>query len=252
MNPVMIVGNGISRLLYRDEICAWTGEMWACNWIFEEQMRPPAPMTFGQRLTRLTGHVDVMEKADAWKPAHNGTFEIWSGHLGVGRPGWRVFTCPPSLRKDSGTTLVAQALQEKRPEIICVGFDLGGKDVLSENGDKADKRSWVMRWRTLQKVYSLQTVRFVGHDHKPFILDQGRDPREYARKYMYRQPHIPDPAYVALYNKFSDPPLREKPQPGDLMMLCRRKNGTTAKFKKDIAKALALKGEVVIIREVQR
>jgi len=56
MKKVLLLGNGISRLLYKDYINKWKGEIWACNRAFLE---------YGDRITRIAGHDEVMEEAAA-------------------------------------------------------------------------------------------------------------------------------------------------------------------------------------------
>ena len=238
----MILGNGLSRLLYSAEIDSWPSDLWGCNRAFLE---------YGARLTRITGHVIVMEEAEVWRDKNGAAFEIWGGHLGAGKRGWNIFTCPAELRKDSGTTMVAQALHEERSQIVCVGFDLGGKDVGSPGIDRQDKKIWVWRWRTLARVYGLGSIRFVGHDHKPFILDESRSATEYARAYMRGRPHITDPGYVDLYHRFSDPPRGRDTSLADQgRVRGRRSNGTFVEYRKAVADVLVSKGELEIVEEV--
>lgn len=192
---VLILGNGISRRQpsVLAVIDSWDGELWGCNRVF---------LDYGMRLARLTGHAEVLVEAQAWKDAHGSAFEIWGGNLGAIKADWHEFACPVALRKDSGTTLVAQALEEQRPEIVCAGFDLGGFDLCSPGADKQDKSVWVDRWRTLAKVYpGLPGLRFLGHDHRPFILS-AEPRRTYSKRYLDGKPHIADREYVEVFESF--------------------------------------------------
>lgn len=187
---VLILGNGLSRKLFEQQIAQWEGELWACNYAYIESFAP--------KLTRLTGHVEVLKQALAYKAEHGLTFEVWVGNLGVrGLESCTLFTCPGEFRKDSGTTLVAQALHENY-DVQCCGFDLGGADCISPELWKQDKHSWVERWRAIGSKWGWDHVTFWGHDHKPFLQSK-LSSRAYARRYMDGTPHIPGDAYAALF-----------------------------------------------------
>jgi len=186
---VLILGNGVSRLLLVREIREWAGEIWGCNLAYQEP-------EIGPRLTRLTGHATVMEEAAEYQRAHAElTFEIWGGHAGqaVGR----VFTCPGEFRHDSGTTLVAQALHEGL-DVICAGFDLGGPDIHSPRLWEQRKSTWVKRWRQILEHYGWDHVTFWGYDHMPY-LKSGSSTVRYCNKYAAGIPHIPGDEYRQLF-----------------------------------------------------
>lgn len=191
LKGVVIVGNGISRLLYDEFIRSWPGEVWGCNRAYKE---------FSDKLTRLTGHTDIMLEAAAWKKKNGAQFEILGGHQGRPGDGTKLFTCPPRFRKDSGTTLVAQAYEDGWPRIYVVGFDLGGMDVHSPGIELQPKHGWVECWRAIARHYDerLERVTFIGYNHKPFILSEQKA-REYQERYMVGKPHINDKEYIALF-----------------------------------------------------
>ncbi len=197
MSEVLILGNGISRLLHEDTIRSWPGELWGCNYAFRE---------FGPQLTRLTGHVAVLREARAYRDQHGFAYQIWGGHLSGIDPDMHAFTCPRQFCKDSGTTLVAQAFEEGYERIRVVGFDLGGPDVLSPGIEDQNKTMWIKRWRELARHYGLARVRFVGYDHKPMIQGDFNE-RFYARRYQSGQPHIPGEEYARLLGERTGRPI---------------------------------------------
>jgi len=176
MATILILGNGISRLSFDAQIRAFTGEIWGCNRVY---------IDYGDILTALAGHSDVMREAEAWREKTGATFAIL--------PDSRPYSCPEIYRKDTGTTLVAEALTRGHDVIVC-GFDLGGLDVYSPDHEKKDKSVWVKRWRLILSEFWPDRVTFWGHDHKPFILS-GRPEREYSARYMHGVPHIEGDGY---------------------------------------------------------
>lgn len=112
MSRVLILGNGISRLQYTGKIAAWPDEIWCCNYAFVE---------FGNRISRVAGHLDVMEQAEIWRDLHGYDYRIMQPedykHL------------PSKLRGNSGVYLVSQALDDGYDPIILCGYDFGGKDI---------------------------------------------------------------------------------------------------------------------------
>jgi hypothetical protein len=171
MTTVLILGNGISRLEFDKEIRAFTGPVWGCN---------RAYIDYGDILSALAGHTDVMEEA-----RDHGDYKIFGQD--------EAFTCPDIYRKDTGSMLVAEALT-RGYDVICVGFDLGGADVYSPGHDKKNKTTWVNRWRLILSVFDHSRVTFWGYDHKPFILSH-RPANEYALKYTRGDSHIPTDGY---------------------------------------------------------
>ena len=238
MDRVMILGNGLSRLLHFQQIEEWNGEIWACNYAFTEPL--------AKKITRLTGHVEVMHEAEKYKKDNGLTYEIWGGHLGAILENWKRFTCPGDFCKDSGTTLVAQALHEKRERIVCVGFDMGGKDIHSPDLDRQDKTVWVKRWRRIASFYGLDRVEFLGDDHHAFLLGCA-DAKEFARQYIAGRPHLKSEEYRELYWKFTG---SVKKEPKTLMRVRHLKGdsiGTIVTMWSDIATVMASREEVAIL-----
>lgn len=187
---VLILGNGISRLLLARRIAAWRGQIWGCNLAYTEP-------GIGPRLTRLTGHASVMEEAWVYKATHPEVhFEIWGGHQGkaVGR----TFTCPGEYRHDSGTTLVAQALHEGY-DVAAAGFDIGGPDIHSPRLWEQRKQTWVKRWRQILEHYGWDRVTFWGYDHMPY-LKSSASVRRYSERYAAGIAHIPGEEYRRLFD----------------------------------------------------
>ena len=192
MNEVLILGNGISRLLHEDIIEQWTGEMWATNYSYLE---------WSHKITRLTGHPDVLEKGAVYRDEGQYSFDIWAGNLGAFLKGadTKAFTCPMHFRKDSGSTLIAQALEERFDKIKLCGFDHGGRDIYTLDLHTFNKSNWVGRMRQMRTHYAdgFDAIEYVGHDHMPYILS-GVDKQAYYKRYVQGRPHIPDAAYIAL------------------------------------------------------
>jgi len=245
MKEVLILGNGISRLLHEDLIKGWHGELWACNYAYLE---------WGHKLTRLTGHIDVLFEAIEHRDRNQHSYEIWTGDI------WRFpedtqklkkVSCKPEFCKDSGTTLIAQALTDGFERILLCGFDLGGRDIYTVNLYQHNKSSWVERVRAIRKAFpvAFEGVEFVGYDHMPFIAGNA-DRKAYYKRYIAGQPHIPDPAYIALYNllygtrevygyrRYSIVKVRYIKGP---------RAGWETEYKEALAKILAERGEIEII-----
>lgn len=185
METVLILGNGISRLAFDEQIRAFTGEVWACN---------RAYLDFGDKITDLAGHIDVMQEARDYRDAHGEKYRIF----GIDE----AFTCPEQYRNDTGTTLVAEALTRGYDVIVC-GFDLGGLDLYSPGHEKKNKTTWVQRWRTLFRDFNPDSVTFWGHDHKPFILSN-RPAIEYFRDYSRGKAHLPEVSYQVLLDNWKN------------------------------------------------
>jgi len=114
-NRVLILGNGISRLQYINEINEYQlspGEIWGCNHIYAE---------YGHILTRINGHANVVLQAQHWKEIHGYDYRVITSE--------DYTELPEQLRGNSGIFLISQALQDGFDEIILCGFDFGGKDV---------------------------------------------------------------------------------------------------------------------------
>lgn len=238
MSEVLVLGNGISRLGKDEVVNSWPGEVWGCNRAFEE---------FPSKLTRITGHDNVLEEAAAYRvPRPEASYEIWAGHLGRISGAFHPFTCPPQFRNDSGTTLVAQALEEGK-SVAAFGFDLGGYDIHSPGLEKHDKSAWVKRWREIIAYYGAKRIRFIGYDHMPFLLS-GEPTSKYAADYLVGAPHIDSPEYRAAWEKHTGRSAKSAPR-GSVMVKVKFPNGYESMMREIIAVALSKKGECVIVDE---
>jgi hypothetical protein len=181
LKKVLILGNGKSRLKYKDFVKKWDGEIWACNRAFLELASGDIP-----RINRLTGDSDALVIASEYRQKHGLKFEIYIRKPFQGehvRGEKKLFTINPKYIKDSGTTWVCQALIEGYDQIYCVGFDLGGPDIYIAQHEKLNKKIWVERWRQIAQDFGLDKIIFVGLDHKPFILSN-KPSDTYAKQYM--------------------------------------------------------------------
>lgn len=231
MDEVLIVGMGISRLDEDDTIWSWPGEVWGCNRIFYE---------YGKKLTRLTGHSDVMVEAREHRREHQHAYEIWGGHLGKAEPADKRFTCPANHWRDSGSTMLAQALFEGR-KVAAVGFDFGGWDTHSPGLEKMPKPQWVKRWRILLRQYGWDRVRFIGYDHMPYLKSR-RDPGEYAKRYVAGRPHITTPEYIARWELWTGQEAFPIPVQ-EVMMRLVFPDGRESDVKDAIAEKMIAKGK---------
>ena len=202
---VLIVGNGISRLGYEDYIRSYKGEVWACNYAYKE---------FPDIITRLTGHDFALVDAQAYKDEHGSKFAIYSGPMAGRRPDWKLFTVLPQWLRDSGTTMVAQALHEGH-DVDLIGFDLGGADVHAPRQYKQNKTCWVNRWAEIVEAWGADRLHFIGYDHLPYIKAVIIDPQranDYARAYTMRRPHIATPEYKRIHMEVL---MAEKEKPAE-------------------------------------
>jgi hypothetical protein len=235
---VLILGNGISRLAYDDLIKAWPGEVWACN---------KAYLDYPGKITRLTGHKDVMIEAASYKKDNELRYEIWAGNLGNFDFADRDFDCPADMKRDSGTTLAAQALYEGRNIALC-GIDLGGPDIHSPGNEKRAKHNWISRWRKIIEAYGQDRIRFIGYNHMPYLLS-GKPASEYARRYMQGKPHIPNEEYFDVWEKWAGKPAI--PFKESQMVRVRYKDGREIEMNDFIAAKMERKGKIMIIKEGQ-
>lgn len=235
-DAVLILGNGISRLSHVDAIRAYDGEVWGCNYVFHE---------FPEKLTRLTGHVEPMIEAQEWKEKYGYRYEIYTGVLTKKRPDWHSFTCAHRWLRDSGTSLVAQALHEGRHVIAC-GFDLGGPDVYAPDQWRVNKESWVRRWAEIILQWGGKRITFWGHDHREYLdmVNAGRRTASaYANKYGRKMPHIPGDEYRDLHEQYVGAPPRPAFDEGKILL--EYPNGYRAECKARIARILIDRGEAV-------
>lgn len=185
---VLIVGNGVSRQEQKVDqfIRDWKeDELWACNWAYKEYDSGDLP-----RLDLLIGDYTSLKESvpfiaeKGWNTAIYGKNARSYSLSGVKQP-----PIDQHFIRDSGTTLVAMALELKYDEVYIAGFDLGGKDIYQPKHDKRNKSIWVENWRRILKHYGLAPICFVGFDHKPFIMsDKPSD--SYAQIYMRGKNHI--------------------------------------------------------------
>lgn len=190
--PILILGNGISRLSFDEQIKSYDGEIWGCNRVY---------LDYGPYLHRIAGHVECMIEAYNWRKKHGYKYRILgnlSEHTCIDDP----LIAPAQYKKDTGTALVAHALTKGHEVIVC-GFDLGGLDVYSPGHERLPKNQWVKRWRLLFRRFPERKVTFWGYNHKPFILS-GKPDNIYTQKYTTGQPHIPDKDYEKLHSEWSN------------------------------------------------
>lgn len=236
---VMVLGNGISRKAYDQRILEWTGEIWGCNLAYLE---------YGDKLSRLTGHDWVLiEAAEYLKEHPECTFRIWSGHSGATSVGFGDrFTCSAKFCRDSGTTLVAQALEEGHT-VLAVGFDLGGWDIHSPGVEHQDKTAWVKRWRELLTHYGWDSVEFMGHDHKPMLRNPGLA-KSYRDRYISGRPHLADATYLRVWEEHTGGPAILLPgRIGAMARVRFLKNGYETNMNETLALRYMEKGKVEII-----
>jgi hypothetical protein len=236
---ILVLGNGISRLAYDETIRNWPGEVWGCNLAY---------LDYPGKLTRLTGHKEELINAAAEREKHEGwNFELWAGNLANTIKDVHRFTCPKQFQHDSGTTLIAQALYEGHNVAAC-GFDLGGPDIHSPELENVPKWNWVDRWRALLAEYGADRVRFIGHDHMPFLLgDQPSD--AYCHRYLHGRPHIADPEYIEIWEQFTGRSAVDIQE--EIMIEVRFPDGRKVIMKDFIAEKMAKKGKVEIVGKVK-
>ena len=169
MKNLLIIGNGASRDSHKEYIDSWEDEIWACNQAYKE---------FGHRnnLTKIIGDNPTIPMILSWKEKNNSSVEVvttYRVHQTL-EPEYKAKTtilrCPESYHNDSGTSLVAEALTDCYDSVRVVGFDLGGKDLYVEGHEQLPKNVWVDRWRKLARDFTLDSIEFIGHDHKEFLL----------------------------------------------------------------------------------
>lgn len=233
----MVLGNGISRLIFDDLIKSWPGEVWGCNRVFNE---------YGDILDRLTGHKEVLIEAAEYRDENQVSFELWGGQISNLAAADKEFTCSKEFCKDSGTTMIAQGLHEGRDIALC-GFDLGGPDVISPGIENSNKQSWVRRLRKLLERYGRKRIRFIGYDHLPFLLSR-KPPDSYAKCYRVGAPHIYDAEYLKVWEKWAGRPAYEAKKKG-VEMKVKFKDGRIVDMKGPIALKMAAKGKVEILEE---
>jgi len=192
MKKVLIIGNGISRLSYQKEIEEFDGERWSCNYSF---------IDFGHMVTRMNGELKTFKDSVEYREKNGCSYKI------IADPKLSPYSDEPyqsdeKYRKDSGTSLVAEALH-RGYDVYCVGFDLGGHDVYSPKHNKIGKGGWVTRWRIIIEDFGHDRIHFIGHDHLPFLLSN-EPANTYAKKYMKNQSHIPTPEFQEVFKDLDE------------------------------------------------
>ena len=172
---VLILGNGLSRLSFDKEIREYTGEVWGCNRIY---------LDYGAILDGIVGHTDVIEEARHAREKNGYKYKI----LGTDES---PYQCAERFRKDSGTTLVSEALTRGYDRIDLCGFDLGGYDCYSPGHEKKNKTTWIQRWRMILQEFGSNKIHFWGYDHLPFLLSDEK-PSVYWKKYSQGKSHAGD------------------------------------------------------------
>jgi hypothetical protein len=243
---ILILGNGLSRLAFDKQIKEFEGEVWACNYAFRE---------YPEKITRLTGHTEPLEEAEKEKAEKGYKFDIYSGVCAKKKYEWKTFTVNPRWLRDSGTTLIAQALHEGKKVILC-GFDLGGPDVYCTDQWKQNKRTWVKRMAEIIKEWGSENIEFWGFDHMPFIKNVfsgvERDDK-YWQDYRKRKPHIKDETYQKIFYKRivdgKEAKKRKRLEMEKEAVLVRYPNGYEAWVNKRIAEILIKKGSVTEVKK---
>ncbi len=245
--PVLILGNGLSRLLYHREIMQHPGEVWGCNYVYLE---------YPERLSRLAGHVEVLAKAAQVAIENGYSYKVYGGNQGSYPDHFCSYTCPVEFRKDAGTTLVAQALSEGHSIIAC-GFDMGGFDVVSPQHAKFNKMGWIRRWQRLYQRYKMQwNVTFLGYDHTPIIRYPA--PRYLIQKYNFRyqhmEPHINQEEYLLLFYAFYGVPqdIDERSEFTEVRWLLNPHEGKRLVLSRWYAKIEQRRGNCEIVKYVKK
>jgi len=227
---VLILGNGLSRLLFKDYIKAWKHEIWVCNFAYKEF----------PKADRLAGHDWVL--AEAEKAGFKGKL-MW-GNLGKGQEGWTKYKCPQRFHLDSGFSLVAEALYRGYDVKVC-GFDLGGADIHSPEHWKQNKFKWPLRWAELFRYFGSDKIEFIGVDHKPYIykiiagLAKGT---ELSDLYTQGVDHLDLPGYEELLREHGV----EKGNSRKMIEVIETGTGKKIKMRENIAVVMQERGQVVI------
>lgn len=184
-NKVLVLGNGLSRLQYRDYINTWDGEIWGCNSAYLEVADGSIP-----HMERLMGDYVALKVAVKYKRKYKLKYVMYGKHKrSWDLPGVQKLSLPTQFYGDSGSILVAAALYEGYNEVKALGFDLGGKDMYVQHHDRKDKSKWVRNWRRIAKNLPFDKLEFIGYDHKPFILSNKPDDF-YAKYYLNGEDHL--------------------------------------------------------------
>lgn len=183
---MLIVGNGVSRLAYQEEIQNFDGDIWICNLAYKEKW-------LVEIATRWSGHEDLIGKIKKIKEKNQYKFEIWANDNKADKK--FNFTC-----YDTGTTIAKQSLIEGY-DIYCVGFDLGGADIYSSKHHLQNKTMWVRRWRELADKFGFERIHWIGQDHTKILKNKRYS--EYYHIYKLGQSHIRNEKYKELLEKYT-------------------------------------------------
>jgi len=230
---VLIIGNGISRLDYSEEIKNFDGEIWSCNYAFRE---------FGEILDRITGHREPMEECLREKKNKGWKVKVFSSLINP-VPECENFTIDRYWLRDSGTSLVVQAIKENFDNIYVAGFDLGGADVHSPNHWMLDKTVWVRRWAEIFQKFTLDKIIFIGHDHSDFIKKVSKNMQNagfYSENYLRKVPHINNEKYKEIHKKYVK-------QDDNKLVKVKYISGHECFLRLEIAKRLLMRGQIEVI-----
>jgi len=117
---LMILGNGISRLMHKERIRQHEGEVWICNRTFLELDEIPNVTVVASM------HRTVAREAVAHREKHGLDYRVLTcGNMETIK-GCEPF-CLPRCDLSSGLLLVQEAATAGYKKAILIGFDLGGK-----------------------------------------------------------------------------------------------------------------------------
>jgi len=163
---VLILGNGASRIKYKDFINNWTSEIWGCNWLFKEA-------DSHENLTRIGSvHNEVISEAYKFKKENNYNYLLYT------KPVFReefkdkfisYFSDPRGWA--TGPLMVLQALTENYRRIYLSGFDFGGKDVYQNHFIEGS--NFQKQFVEIISRFGHRKLKFVGKTPK-FILQLQR------------------------------------------------------------------------------
>lgn len=185
MKKVLILGNGVSRVHHKEFIQNWKDEIWGCNSAFKEFHKGDL-----HRLDVIMGDYKALLEIIEFQKKNKTPYKLYGKHLKAKQlQGVELVPVEKKFINDSGSTLVALALTKGYDRIVCVGFDLGGPDIYVKGHANRNKEKWVRNWRLIAGKWGLDKIKFIGYDHKPFILSN--QPSEtYAQLYMNGLNHI--------------------------------------------------------------
>lgn len=186
MKKMLIVGNGVSRLAYKKEIQDFKGEIWIFNYAYKEKW-------LGKIATRWFGHSELISEAKEYREKNGYKYTIW-GNVDCAEKHF-----DERIRiGDSGSTAAWQSLIDGY-EIWCVGIDLGGWDIYTENHNTQNKSIWVARWQKLWKLYN-EKIHWIGQDHTEALRSPNL--RKYYNLYSNNKCHLNDEKSRQIIQKY--------------------------------------------------